>query len=430
MIKNIETPLSLNTSDSLEEKLFGLKPGLYLIKFSCDQRQFIIFNSENDFDFDHVRKDSRAVHFLRYMSQITSNVFMCMDENYQDRLATAPVGTQALKVNRRWHLNLQKQESLLPTSITAEELGPKQLPKFAGPTRIFSSQNGLFVVEFCQLDARNVVKSARSGTIDELKGDIETAPIDDVKFVCVSFKETYMENFCRDDFNAIRSSVMHDVEKEKEKTKKDVRNTVLNSLALYLIEKHRPQDFRFLEKYFTSNSDERNFLWQKRIVLNHKKITTLLKEKDISKIQDKLSYNCEELLAIEKYLLWTALRNSDNGLPKQLQGSTFQKTSWCRLNKMAEEMFEPAAIKSARPVMPAGSLVKFEKSQAAERIDFKNSSEELKSTVGSYLNYIRKIIKPFTENQSCNDFRQQYLCSEIARAITSIKLDRIVEKFD
>ena len=224
MIKNIETLLGLNTSDSLEEKLSGLEPGLYLIKFSCDQRQFIIFNSEND--FDHVRKDSRAVHFLRYMSQLTNNVFMCMDENYQDRLATAPVGTQALKVNRRWHLNLQNQESLLPTSITAEELGPKQIPKFAGPTTIFSSQNGLFVVEFCQLDARNVVKSARSGTIDELKGDIETAPIDDVKFVCVSFKETYMKNFCRDDFNAIRSSVMHDVEKEKEKTKKDVRNTV------------------------------------------------------------------------------------------------------------------------------------------------------------------------------------------------------------
>ena len=56
------------------------QPGLYLFKIENENNVFVIYYSQNDEDFEAVRKYSKLVHFLRYLSELTNQVIFCPSE--------------------------------------------------------------------------------------------------------------------------------------------------------------------------------------------------------------------------------------------------------------------------------------------------------------------------------------------------------------
>ena len=416
VIRSMEYLLNAESMGSINQELVRYGTGLYLIHCSCDERQFLVFISEEDSDLDFVRKNSRAVHFLRYMSQLTNNIVMCMDENYQDRLAVTTARTGSQKAKRFESVYVRKERSsAVKTSVSVKELGYIQIATaqhaYAGSARLFSSQNGLLLAELNKVSSRNVEKSYKIGTVHELRSDVESVRIDDVSLVCDVFKEEYVKQLYHEQFRAIQLKVSQCVEKDKDKKKRDVQNSFLNSLALFFIEKHRPEDFQILEKYFVSNLDSTQNLWQKRTVLTRDKVVKFLAEGDIAKIQKKMDVECEEILAIDKYLMWQAMCKSGNGLPLHLKCSSIQKETWKKVSKAAEEIFEPYKEKS---IITVGSRVMLEKSLASKTINFGERCDELKACVDSFFNHVLKIIKPFAGKRSCVQYYEECFLKKLA----------------
>ena len=124
VLENLEKIVPLRSLEDLRGNLMSQETVLYLISSSAMKTDIVLFLSENDSDFASVKKDSRAVHFLRYMSQLTNNVVMCMNEKYQDRLALIEEVVR-VKSDRRSIYNLKKHE-VQQESIQLKSLGSIQ----------------------------------------------------------------------------------------------------------------------------------------------------------------------------------------------------------------------------------------------------------------------------------------------------------------
>ena len=131
----------------------------------------ILFLSENDSDFASVKKDSRAVHFLRYMSQLTNNVVMCMNEKYQDRLALIEEVVR-VKSDRRSIYNLKKHE-VQQESIQLKSLGSIQDSNSKNAI-LHASQVSLFAVSCHNTEATWLLHNVwETGSVRDFKPFIE-----------------------------------------------------------------------------------------------------------------------------------------------------------------------------------------------------------------------------------------------------------------
>ena len=358
VVQTMERILGLTSLEIMKENLIILKEGLYLVRFPSDQRhQFIIFNSRNDKDFESVQIDSKAVHFLRYMSQLTKNVVMCLDQKIQDRLQRGTLSGTSEKIKRRFRLNLPDSETALATNLTGQELGYKILPEYDGSWKLFSSQNGLLLAMLNEFEATSTFKETKTGTVAQLKSDVENLPIGDMMTVCELFKEEFLRHFHPTTLRAIHENVTERIQRNCSKIEKDSHHIILNSLTLYFIQLQQPEDFKILAQFFSSSQSENNKnIWNKRIKFGNDKIKLVLSDEDISEILKKLNRQHEHLHAVDKYLHWRFLEEfrsvkmsmTNSMLLKKLilnkrvmklnHSSTFYSIMFGRLSKLSAEV--------------------------------------------------------------------------------------------
>ncbi|XP_075259451.1 uncharacterized protein LOC142351207 [Convolutriloba macropyga] len=86
--RNLQSVVGDTSLERFRQDLKTRKKGIYLLRFAREERHFIIFNCENDADFESEPMDSQTVRFLWYMNQLASNAMACVDGKSESRLAT------------------------------------------------------------------------------------------------------------------------------------------------------------------------------------------------------------------------------------------------------------------------------------------------------------------------------------------------------
>ena len=425
---------------ALEKLLRSEKPGLYLLNFSRQKLNFILFNSENDSDFKFVRKDSRAVHFLRYMSQLCNNVVMCLDGNYEERLAVDENKT-AVKTIRRSRYNLMKHETQ-QESIKLAKLGLIH-DHVINDASLFSSMNGLFAINSQKTEEKVKKESEwKTGTVHDLKHMLETMHIKDLDSIGPSFKKEYLKICVPEEFRIVEEKILKKIEDLETESEEKTHELVVMSVALYFIKSEMFQLFKIVEAYLVDNTEATENIWNEKIDFDILSIDNVLSTTDSYHIRQAIRTKTEERQAIEKYLLWSALERSEKGLPEDIEQKGFDDTTWKELKHLAEKTFTTWI----RSVIGMGlfslSTVNDEKIKAINRIDFKNIDSRFRFCMQTFLNFVCQAIKPYNKmpqfiaycqsQRSSNSLKlkQELLCCEVNVAFNKLMLRKPDDKYE
>ena len=420
VIKNLETHASESDMMKLKSEETVWKTGLYLID-TQRQTKFIIYYSEDDSNFDAVKKDSRAVHYLRYMSQLCNNVVMCIDEKYANRLAVEDE-TVVVKSDRRSRYKLTKEEVQLE-NVATKSLGPIHWDKVDAAT-LHSSQDSLVAVCYRQTHASSSDSNmSRMGSMLDLKPLLDNLEILDYDKVDPMFKSEYLESFSRDDFVKIERSVDENLERIQSDMEDRARHLVLVSSALYFIQSECLKMFKIVKKYLIENPLKSDNLWEKRVDISCCDLRNLFSSSSQEEIRARM--NSEKHKILQKYLLWDVLVNSKQSVSPDIDLNDFESVTYEILYEKAKKLF--ASWRSA--VFGVDSYIKAEQTKAEDRIDFKNTNERFELCVSMLINSVCETIKPFTNTPLFETFCGKQNKEDLQTQKQDMFSSKISEKF-
>ncbi|XP_075241109.1 uncharacterized protein LOC142336283 [Convolutriloba macropyga] len=391
----------------LEDLMLSEKPGLYLLDFASEGRKFVLFNSKNDADFNVVRKDSRAVHFLRYMSQLCNNVVMCLDGNYEDRLAVDQ-DKLVVKCDRRSRYNLKKHETQ-QESITLTCLGLVHEPELARLS-LFSSQNGLIALTFEKTQENLVTKNqVHYGPVGDFKGMIDKMKISDLGDICATFKIEYIKVFAPNEFASIQEEVFRKATENLEVEEIKTHEIVLVSAALYFIQTEISEIFAIIEQYFLNNRERTEKLWDDVIQFDYDSIATLIDKHCLKTIRLEFRNRTKENI-LDKYLMWHTLKRCGKKLTGTLRETEFGKMSWEELQTEAQKQFGSYRSALCNACKPS-TCIKNEIKKAVTEIDYEDVDEDFQTSIDLFIWSVCDMIEPYSKKPLFRAFLQN-MCSE------------------
>ena len=335
VLENLEKIVPLRSLEDLRGSLMSQKTGLYLISSSAMKTDIILFLSENDSDFASVKKDSRAVHFLRYMSQLTNNFVMCMNEKYQDRLALNEEEVR-VKSDRRSIYNLKKHE-VQQESIQLKSLGSIQDTNLKNAI-LHPSQVSLFAVSCHNTEASWLLHNEwETGSVRDLKPFMDKMVVSNLGQISSSFKKEYLEAFSSEDFGKILIEIEQECQETLYKLEQETQKLVVTSVALYFVESELYHIFQIIKKYLIHNLEKTEKIWEKRMIFDLLTIDKVIATRHHCDIREELRKNTEARRVIDKYLLWDALANTKKKLPLSVFDKGFDQVTWKELLSLAEK---------------------------------------------------------------------------------------------
>ena len=143
--------LSMDSFDKLNETIAKEGSGMYLVVpqslYSSEtSKSYLYFFSKNDEDYCEANQKSRAIHFLRYITQLTKNIFMLLDEKDAQLLAAKPSNAGKKKSRSQKYnvcqLELQKED------VKLEEIGSLKKPwtEYGCQQELHASNTGLYLI--------------------------------------------------------------------------------------------------------------------------------------------------------------------------------------------------------------------------------------------------------------------------------------------
>ena len=424
VLRNLLDYIPGSKLQDLENSFQLQKSGLYLLEISNNRKKFLLFYSEKDADFASVKKDSRAVHFLRYMSQLTNNVVMCLDENYQDRLANKGEKIE-VKSDRRSKYNLKKHE-LQQESFTVKNLGFLPNSSFS-VSRFFSSENGLIAAKFEKVAAKEKVKpTKKTGDVNEVAKLLDSMSLKDVSRVCDEFKIEYLKKYSSKEFKEVESEVSSEVETIRLESESKAKENVLISAAIHFVNDCGLKvSFKVVEKYFKSNPIESGDLWKNRIVFNLSSINGPISTSDEITLKKQIEESKHKgKTALDKFLLWKALSDSAEGLPEGLLAKGFADATWKDLKECAKERFGSYVPYRTQ------SKIESEMENAEKKLNYSEASELLKTCIDTFLDHICSLVKPYSDKSKFVQYCRKHVSDEFDK-IKKQKLDsRVQQLFD
>ena len=389
VLRNLQAYISESKLQIIEEDLKDQKAGLYLLNVLNKNRQFLIYYSQKDSDFLSVKKDSRAVHFLRYMSQLTNNVVMCLDEKSKDRLSNEGEKV-VVKTDRRTKYNL-KRDVLQEESFSLKNLGllTRSLTSFL---RLFSSESGLVAVKLERIAAKGRLnKSKRTGDVGEITKLIDSAQIEDVSLVCDEFKTSYLQRNCPNKLKDLECEIESEIEAMESSSKVRDEENLLVSVAIHLVKECELKDqFSIMEKYYKANPAETKNLWKNKIIPD---LTWNgpISYNDLSDLKMQIKSKNDKKMVFKKFLLWNALENHKKGLPEGLLEKGFQDATLDDVNNCAKERF------SSRIPYKTDKNIQSKIDETEKSINYSDPPGLLKTCVESFLDYICSLIEPYSQ---------------------------------
>ncbi|XP_075241098.1 uncharacterized protein LOC142336280 [Convolutriloba macropyga] len=420
VVQNFKGYVPQNELKSLEHSLCSQKCGLYLVDVIRAKIKFLVFKSDDEVEFKLVRKDSRAVHFLRYMSQLCNNVVMCLDGNYEDRLSTSEERV-VVKSDRRNRYNLKKHE-LQQESFSLRNLGffHEQVPF---NSKMFVSENGMIMAKFEEVKAYikpSILK--KPADVSQIKVLLESTKIEHLEDICKDFKTEFLKENHKDQFESIKNTVDEQIEKLRRKAEADAHDSVMFSAVLYFL---KYCDFglelKIIEKLYGKDEES---LWGNRIQFSLTSINDPIALKDETEIKESLKKFCDSKKSIRKFLLWMALLKTDEGIEERVLSKGCNDASWTEVKDLAVLHFG-----SRFPYMTGINLQK-EMEKSEEEIDYGAPTELLTSHVDKFMSYVSHLIEPYASKPKFVAFCQM----QATRKFDQVKKEKlqatVVENFD
>ena len=403
---------------SFEESIVALKSGLYLIDFPRTESKFLIFRSENDVDFNSVKKDSRAVHFLRYMSQLCNNVVMCLDGKYEDRLST-DVDKVIVRNDRRNRYNLKKHE-VQQESFSLQDLGTKPIPF----DNIFSSDNGLVAANFETINSYPKKEQCKkTGDLSTVLKFVNDMVVEDFEKIDYNFKKEYLKKFKPERWSEMEKNVSEEMEKLQKEHEENAEEVVRFSVAVHFCRElgiERP--IKMLNSFFAQNKGHGNNLWPELIKFSNnsgtrmKSISEVLSQEEQCELRRSIESATEEVRLFDKYLLWTELQ-------ARVDGSTENAIKYFTLASWSEMKELSLTLSLRSRIMEYFNVYDFRINRilvdAESKVDYLNASDDLKLCADMYLCYLLQITEKFTTMPLFIAFRNAYakhnliICSKL-----------------
>ncbi|XP_075243180.1 uncharacterized protein LOC142337658 [Convolutriloba macropyga] len=399
ILQALEPIVPVEDMQSFSDCFNELCPGIYLIGFRKCELKFVVFRSENE-DFECVKKDSRSVHFLRYMSQLTRNVVICVSEKYENRLAFEE--KEIPRSNRRACYALKKHE-LQQESFKFLDLDSMIRNLDIEYQWNFSSTASGLLGTVCRqtLGSSKPKFEGRPADVYELKQLLQVSEINDLKDICHQFKLRYLETFYPEVYESIEEKAEKHMAQLQILKDDAVREIVLFSTAMYFIESETHFVFNVVKSFYVNNPLITNNMWNERAGFDHFSIDNVLRVTDAQFVRGRCKENVEARHSIGKYMLWTALSELEGGKPAIMEEKGFHQITWLELDKLTrncqkwKKLFGQAIVQNV--------MLKVSSS-----IDYKCVDELLEYSVTTFVQYISGIIEPHTNTSLFRAFCRQH----------------------
>ena len=427
VFRNLQAYISESKLQVLEHELKEQKSGLYLIEVQNKRRQFLVFYSENDSDFVSVKKDSRAVHLLRYMSQLTNNVVMCLDEKYQERLSNEGE-TIDVKNDRRTKYNLKKHE-LQPETFVLKNVGVLRNNSINN-SQLFCSQNSLIAAKFEKVERQEKTKPLnKTGNVTEIAELMDSMIIEDFSSISDAFKSDYTKTFFPRKFEEFESEIAQKIESIRPLEDTSTNDSVLTSVALHFVELCGSKiQFEVVKKYFTSNSSllQNDDLGKNRINFSSRSINGPLSKEDETSLKKEIkSDENENKFALDKFLLWKALEDN-GGLPEAFLEKEFSDTSWNDIRDCAIKRFNSSIsrVLQSRATKNLDSQMK----NCEAKLDYSNLPELAKTCIDIFIEWMCNLVQLYSEKAKFVTFCRQEVQGKLDQTKKQ-KLDQRIQQF-
>ena len=291
--------LSKDSFDELNETMAKEGSGMYLVVpqslYSSEtSKGFIYFYSKNDQDYQEANQKSRAIHFIRYVTQLTKNVVLLLDEKDARLLALRPSNPGKKKARSQKYnvceLELQKED------VKLDHIGALKIPWTISDCQqtLHASNAGLYLIfSRFQSPKTQIVTTEKCVTVKDFKHYFNLKQIHKSAEVCEEFKQKFLEIHHKD--------VHKQIEKEAASTKaafldgaedSDLFKFIDFAIIQKIYKRYSGTDYKLMAKFFEiGEKNERAQKW----------ITAL---QFTFKVENAISYNREHALkeALEEYM--------------------------------------------------------------------------------------------------------------------------------
>ena len=423
--------LSRNVLDSEEKKgqiedyFKNQSCGLFLISVPFSVTKFIVFFSERNEDFVAAKKDSRAVQFLRYMTQLTDNVFICVDDLTADRLS-ANHEELFVKSDRRSRYKIEKRSTQEESCIILP-LGNRKFGHFH-IDEVYATDSSFILVNYNKVESETrEISCAYTDSFEELRPLLSEYMLEDLTRICDEFKVQYVKEMFPAEFLALQEEIENDfAQKNSEKSCK-TREVVALSIGLYFVKLHFKKAYETVIRFLECNRDETDAIADHLIIFEPKTIIDVIdRREDRNSLREKCSIENEHLLSIEKFLTWCYVKESKDGLPFEMQELSLHEISFEQLNKYARKL--AGWVISINVV--DRYLIERYLDRIIENIDYRNPPVELQTSIAEFIGHLRTVMEPFCESDLFLMYCRKHGKADGSKVKTEQLIKRAVLKFN
>ena len=230
---------------------------------------FLYYYSQNDEDYERANPKSRAVHFFRYITQLTKSIVLLLDDSDYLLLAKAPATPSVKTINRAkkykiQELELQKEQVVFDNIDTLTVETPVDW-------QIFSSSVGLYLMQTFEKKAEKQKHSKKKwiNGAEEFQESFKLTDLSEDADVCDNFMGEYIYRYHQERFRVLESLWIEKKTRLYEDTSGDFDSTIDFALAMYLYAEKFTLDFQVIEEYLKNQENniepELKSLWEKAL---------------------------------------------------------------------------------------------------------------------------------------------------------------------
>ena len=416
VIEGLRPLICTELLQDVQNQFAKLISGLYLIDFTCLTIKFIVFRCSDDTDFATVEKESRAVHLLRYMSQLVNNTVLCLDGKYEDRLSSEREKSD-FRNDRRSRFTLKSDETHEET-FKLTLLG--YMARHPLATKFYSSNSGLLAVSVVKPVSEIVdCIESETGNVSELKKTFELLAIENPDKVSYEFKNDLLKIVHETLHSEIKTSVENEVNLTQEKVEHEIQELVLKSAVLYVIQEETKNSWEWsiVKSFFAYYGDKPDNLWDKKIKLRHADIKTMLSTKNEQILRDAIREQStvkEDLL--KSVLCWY--------LNYPISATEVSEQNFD--NKSCDELWNLVELKVQNDcnIPPGFRDIQTPIVTLSSYYYSHEKSDRVQSCIESYFNYCQGVLEQFRDEPRFTTF-----CTTKSNPVLEKERQKLIEKY-
>ena len=216
--------------------------GLYLINIPEVDKNYVLFYSKNNEDFEFVIEESRSVLFLRYLTELTHSLAMCFDQQ----------GSHYLSGTKKCAAVEDRFDMFSLDNSDEEKFALKKIRELSenfaeNNQSLFPFKNGFFSLSCERIEAKHeLYEYTLMGSVEELGYLLDEHTITDLGVICDEFKFDYIRCYFPQDFEDISAQTR--IEVNKTEPEKRAQNLLLSILVDNHLQFNFPSAYRVVKK--------------------------------------------------------------------------------------------------------------------------------------------------------------------------------------